>query len=431
MIASNLKKQLNATNAELSSFIHTEVTQAYHDKELNGDKLVEIKKKLSKYINASKSTPTTNAESPPKDLSNSEQKPSFFPEISKTMQTSPSWYDILKYKQKQYEREERQQKTQFLEKKRKTLNDLQLQLETFKEKKESEKETAKNDHCQLICQVSQLEKIENNRMQNHLLKIKEEKETRDRQLIEALQNRKNMQIEKIEEEKKLLREIEDKEKHDEATAASKRQAEILYYKQVIKENQTKKEQLRRDRDAEKITDAKALEEYSKYLEMEETKRQAELKAREERLQKFMNTASEGAVKQEKHQKKEEELRHLRYIKEKERKEEEIENKVCTAKLNKEKELQETTKHQITYKKQQMLLEKQKSKDQLCMWIAESDKIFNQDIQRVVESKRKSVENNEFIRTQIKAKQKDSYGAMTEREMQLNKGIIQRIITEQD
>lgn len=257
-------------------------------------------------------------------------------------------------------------------------------------------------------------------------KIIEEKRSRDQQLKEAEEKKKKVKVESLSNEKKLLERLQSEIKQEEQTAKDKKEKDLKAFSRILKENELFKERVKERKLKEKKDDAVALEEYTKFLEIEDNKRRNELKVREERLQKFMNIAEETVGKQEKQKLKEEELQHLKYINEKEKKEEEIEKKKKLMKLNKERALIQGMQRQVEEKNHVKQSERSQDMQYLQEWIKSTDKIFNEDKKRWELNIKKEKDNQLLIKQQIEARNKDSFNKMSIREIQLNKELVNKI-----
>lgn len=111
---------------------------------------------------------------------------------------------------------------------------------------------------------------------------------------------------------RLKKEI-DEEKE---TKINKKRAEREQALKVIQENEQAKIKLMSDKERERDAENRTIEEYNKMLEIQELKRQNEWKAREDKIQLFMNRMAD-TVKKSNDQEKELERRVVQYQLEKE------------------------------------------------------------------------------------------------------------------
>ena len=337
------------------------------------------------------------------------------------------WFDIIKYDVTQYELEQNKVKQAEVVKKRRNHEELERQLAESKQKKETERLMEMELYKQQLGKLDEEERNEKRKEEEIRKRIKDEKKVRDNQLKEAEERKKAMKEERILNEKKLLDKLHHELTEEETKLKAKKESDLSVFSKILRENQIYKEQLKVRKMQEKKNDAIALEEYSRFLEKEETKRMRELKVREDRLQKFMNVAAQTVVKKEKNKLREEELIHLKYINEKDRKEEDEEKRKKAIKTQKERMLVDGMKQQITEKVLTKTTEKAKDSQYLNEWIKSTDKIFAEDKKRWEEYHKKELNNLTELKKQMEIKaRKDSNGLMDDREQNLNKALVSKI-----
>lgn len=117
---------------------------------------------------------------------------------------------------------------------------------------------------------------------------------------------------------------------------------------------------------------------------------------------------------------------MKYINEKEKKEEEIEKKKKLMKLNKERALIQGMQRQVEEKNHVKQSERSQDMQYLQEWIKSTDKIFNEDKKRWELNIKKEKDNQLLIKQQIEARNKDSFNKMSIREIQLNKELVNKI-----
>jgi hypothetical protein len=104
-----------------------------------------------------------------------------------------------------------------------------------------------------------------------------------------------------------------KEINDEKDAKiNKKKNERDQAMKVIQENEIAKAKMLQDREREREAENRTIEEYNKMLEVQEQKRQAEWKAREEKIALFMNRMADTVVKRNNDAERELEKRVVQY-----------------------------------------------------------------------------------------------------------------------
>lgn len=137
------------------------------------------------------------------------------------------------------------------------------------------------------------------------IKTAQEKESRDRQLLEEKRKRrvdeKNAFKAEIDTVERLKKEME----AERALQADKREQEREYLKKMLIENEMNKKQAEKDKQRERDADVQAQDEHARMLDKQENDRQREFIARERRAQEYMNNMAGDVIKKQ-HQKQRDE-----------------------------------------------------------------------------------------------------------------------------
>jgi len=137
------------------------------------------------------------------------------------------------------------------------------------------------------------------------IKTAQEKESRDRQLLEEKRKRrmdeKNAFKAEIDTVERLKKEME----AERALQANKREQEREYLKKMLIENEMNKKQAEKDKQRERDADVQAQDEHARMLDKQENDRQREFIARERRAQEYMNNMAGDVIKKQ-HQKQRDE-----------------------------------------------------------------------------------------------------------------------------
>ncbi len=173
---------------------------------------------------------------------------------------------------------------------------------------------------------------------------------RDVQLAEAKKKKEidaqEQRVREIEFVNKLKREIEE-EKESKVT---KKLNEREIAQKIINENEQYKVKQIIEKEREREQENKAIEDYNKMLEKQEQKRSLEWKAREEKIQLFMNRMADTVVKRSNEAERELERRVMQYQKEKEDKDAQNEVRKKEEGVKKLREIKKTLDIQVNEKK---------------------------------------------------------------------------------
>jgi hypothetical protein len=207
----------------------------------------------------------------------------------------------------------------------------------------------------------------------------------------------------------------------------KKKAEYEKMKTMLDENEDRKKIMAELKEKERMEDVQLQQAYSKLVEAQEEKRAAEFRAKEERMQQFMDRSKEGALKEKDDRDRQLELRLKRYEEAKERKLQERERaKAEQAELDK-KRYKQFLDGQVMDKKDREQSEKSKMAEQATIWKKDTNQ-FNDYEKRKEEDRKKAYsEYSKELKDQMAERAKrEAKVNMADYEALLSKKIMEDI-----
>ena len=229
-----------------------------------------------------------------------------------------------------------------------------------------------------------------------------------------------MKIEK--EEAKKVQQLLDEEVQG---AKTRKEQQVATMRKMIEENEKYKQIQIDSKLKEKEKDVKLMEEYTKYQEVQEAKRTAQLKAKEDRIQAFMNIAAENVVKEQKNKLKQEDEQILKSLIIKEKREKAEEDKKKYKKRLLEVETNKFLEVQISEKKEYMRKERDINEEYAGRWKKDSE-VYQREMKKKADDKKKvNKAHAEDIKKQITDKRTLREG-MNNREFMFNKNLLNEV-----
>jgi hypothetical protein len=208
------------------------------------------------------------------------------------------WTAINAYSKKQGEYQAQLEKEKTKEIKKRTKEDLDYQVKQKLKKEYETKLKDKEDHLLLLKHLDEIDKKEEIKKQEIKAKMLKEKQSRDVQIkdqtiakrIEYLKNRKY--------ERELISQINKDIERDKQIAYEKKQLEKAALQKTLKDNELRKEVLKRQREKEIEDDLKIMEDDNKVKEKQEQERVIYFKNIERSANNFMSKMVETVLKEE-------------------------------------------------------------------------------------------------------------------------------------
>jgi len=157
------------------------------------------------------------------------------------------------------------------------------------------------------------------KIEDTLFKIKNEKEIRDRIVVDSKKIKKKEEETVVKDDKNFLERIKNDMMTEEDKINKKKEGEKEMYKRLIVENEQRLKLKREEKVKEKSDNIKALDEYSKLIEKQDIDRLAQKQNRLDRVKHLMDKFGEAIKVDETSVKLREDRRYLKEIEEKERK----------------------------------------------------------------------------------------------------------------
>jgi len=222
--------------------------------------------------------------------------------------------------------------------------------------------------------------------------------------------------------KKLQKEIQEEKDN----AIQKRLKELSECRQLISENELAKGERMKKKQKEKDDDAAALIRYEKHLEERDKKRALEKEEREARMLARMNKMKETVIDKQDVKRKQEELRFIREVQDRENKEEhkEMSNQM---KLRREQErLREFLANQVQEKKLSKKLEYEKNSMFIKQVLERDENDRSEEKGKIEKKKELETQCHKFLETQMKEKKSGKAFGMSAEEFLINKGLLKEI-----
>lgn len=149
------------------------------------------------------------------------------------------------------------------------------------------------------------------------IKTQQEKESRDRQLMDEKRKRRVEEKTNFRAELDLVDRLKHEMEAERQLQMEKREQERNYLKKMLVENEMNKKKAEQDKAREKANDIQAQEEHIRMLDKQEQDRQREFIARERRAQEFMNNMAGNVIKNQAQKQRDENEALTRYEMERE------------------------------------------------------------------------------------------------------------------
>jgi hypothetical protein len=337
------------------------------------------------------------------------------------------WAVVSKYNYYLHKKEEKELRKKAEETKKilKTQLDQQLAEKHMGTRLNAIQEDSYNKAREKILEIE--EKKENERKQLLKDKMKFEKEMRDMQMKEIDERRKYEKDQEKALDAFILEKIKEDIVKEQTFFREKKKAEYEKMKNMLDENEDRKKIMAELKEKERKEDVQLQQAYSKLVEEQEERRAAEFRAKEERMQQFMDRSKEGALKEKDDRDKQLELRLKRYEEAKERKLQERERaKAQQAELDKKK-YKQFLDSQVSDKKDREQSEKMKMAEQAQIWKKDTNQ-FNDYEKRKEEDRKKAYsEYSKELKDQMAERAKrEAKVNMADYEALLNKKIMEDI-----
>ena len=326
---------------------------------------------------------------------------------------------ILSKMRKDYEKQTKKDKIQEI---RDTLKEQIIERNKVKKRELEEKQ----HYDKIVATSVKKDKRETDliRMERQR-KINQERALRDEQLFLEHKRKAMFAEEKRNYEGALVAKLQKEIKEEKDNAVQKRLKELTECRKLIKENELAKATMAEKKKKERADDAAALERYEKHLEEQDKKRAEEMKQRELRMQARMNKMKETVIDRQGKKEKEEELKLLKQVQERESREE-LKEKSDKIKADREiMHLREFLAQQVQEKKQAKQFEKEKNSMFIKQVLEKDDQ--DRDEEKEKTEKRKHLEemNHKFLETQMEEKNRKQFG-MSGEEFLINKKLLKEI-----
>jgi hypothetical protein len=228
------------------------------------------------------------------------------------------WIKIINHNKKVFESEKQNKIIKEHEKKAKTKNELDHQLEE-KHKKVEIAEREEVDYFKFVLKdVSDYKKSEKDKQDEMKRKIMLEKQIRDKQLREEKSRKKISSEKELENDKKLLQRQLDLIEQEKRSIQEKKMREKAAYVQLLKDNEEYKKVVEKRKQEDRESDIRAIEEYSRILDKQEKARSDYFKRCENRQSDFMTKMAQNVVKINDDKLAKEDENITRYLNEKDR-----------------------------------------------------------------------------------------------------------------
>ena len=338
------------------------------------------------------------------------------------------WAAIIKFNNKLYQEEIRQDRLRKTREKRFIMSELNRQMEEKNEIKNANKD---EENKYLDYQKSYLkhqQDLANEAVQERKMLITSEKLLRDKQRKEDALRKRMEEVESKEQDKQMMERMKKEQELERMAEIARKNVETETLKKMMKESLKLREEQKGLLVLEKEQDIKRLTRQNEIDELKEREWRENMKRKDERNRLIMeNSLKAGGGKTL----KEEALLADQKIKE--------QMSVIEARANAEEELQllkqenakqrmkEMLDKQIEEKKQKKKYELQQSQEQAAMWKRDSE--LNRQQDEINSNKRKEVykRNQDYLLKQIEAAKKTKgFTAMSKQEYLLNKRLVENM-----
>ena len=337
------------------------------------------------------------------------------------------WAVVSKYNYYLHKKEEKElrKKAEETKKMLKTQLDQQLAEKQMGHRLNQIQENSYNKAREKVNEIE--EKKENERKKLLKDKMKFEKEMRDMQMKEIDERRKYERDQEKALDGFILEKIKEDIVKEQTFFKEKKKAEYEKMKNMLDENEERKKIMSELKEKERKEDVELQKAYSKLVEEQEERRAAEFRAKEERMQQFMDRSKEGALKEKDDRDRQLELRLKRYEEAKERKLQERERTRAQQVEVDKKRYKGFLDTQVSDKKGRELSEKEKMAEQAQIWKKDTTQ-FNDYEKKKEEDRRKAYgEYSKELKDQMAERAKrEAKVNMADYEALLNKKIMEEI-----
>ena len=340
------------------------------------------------------------------------------------------WTAINAYSKKQGEYQTKLEKEKTKEIKKRTKEDLDYQVKQKLKKEYENKLKDQEEHLLLLKHLDEVDKKEEIKQQEIKAKILKEKQSRDVQIkdqntkkrIEYLKNRKY--------ERELIEQINKDIERDKQAAYEKKQLEKAALQKTLKDNELRKEVLKRQREKEIEDDLKVMEDDNKVKEKQEQERVIYFKNIERSSNNFMSKMVETVLKEEELKSQQEQQLRDTYQKMKDELEEQAERdekeRIRLQKIAMRKYYDQQVQDKINRK----AIEKEMDLAQAEIWKRDEQcyKEQQKEVERLIRNNHKKNFDTLMQQANMKSnsKQMRNVNKMNQTEKQMNKELLRKV-----
>jgi len=275
-------------------------------------------------------------------------------------------------------------------------------------------------------QVNQYDVKERTKEQNMKNKLLQQKYSRDRQLYDESVRKKVEKKTEKEIDTMLVRKIQEEIEAEIRHAAEKRKDQKESLKKVLVENEERRLRILGEAQRQKEEDIKFQQEYTRLIELQEAKRAAELKAREDRAKKFMSMMADTIIKDQKEQMLEEEKKLLKHYLDREEREV-ADDKMRHQRLKEQKkDIKTYLDHQMGERDQKRQVENNLEKMQADIWKKDTEDYYNYEKNKADKIKEVNLKQAEFLKYQMEQEKIRKGKKMNTEELLMNKRLLKEI-----
>lgn len=236
------------------------------------------------------------------------------------------------------------------------------------------------------------------------IKTQQEKESRDRQLMEEKRKRRQDEKNAFRAEVDLVDRLKSEMEAERNLQAEKREQEREYLKKMLIENEMNKKKVMTEKERERQLDIQAQEEHARMLDKQEQDRQREFLARERRAQEFMNNMAGDVIKRQHQKQRDEDDALTRYEMERElRLREDDKRRIAREKQEKD-EMRQLLNRQMMEKKARENAAKANNDEQAKLWARDKQNYETEEQRLANKIKSINTENANFLKQQVHEKE---------------------------
>ena len=323
---------------------------------------------------------------------------------------------------------EEQKQTMLREQERKRLIKEELDRQVREKNKRKKREVLEDQEYEEV-QKKHLELLsdkEKERMRETHNKVLHEKRNRDQQMQEEKLRKRMNEKQEFDQEKQVVERLHNEMEEERRHAAEKRRQERDYLQTMLHENELQKKYQQDEQEKERLEDIKAQEAYNRMLEQQEKDRAKEIADREKRAQEFMGRMADTVIKNMDAKQREEEDKIRQYEMEKEMADRRHDSRAQRRREEEKRKMREFLAKQVEEKKKKENIEKELNDEQAQMWRRDRENYEKEEAR--INNKIKSInqQNADFLQKQMDEKDEAKRGKMSMNEYLLNRQLLKDI-----